>query len=51
MRRIIGAIGAMLVVVAAVASFATPASAAGSSSWSVLILPYIEQESLYRQLD
>ena len=50
MRRIIGAIGATLVV-AAMASSATPASAAcqGSSTWSVLILPYIEQDSEYRQ--
>ena len=51
MRRIIGAIGATLVVVAAMATSATPASAAcqGPGTWSVLILPYIEQDSVYRQ--
>ena len=56
MRRIIGAIGATLVVVAAMAASAAPASAGCQGpGWYNCdpprqqgLLPYIEQESVFR---
>ena len=61
MLRIVGTIGAPLVVAAAIATSATPAGAAcqgpgwyscdypgSSSAGGSMMLPYIEQDALYR---
>jgi hypothetical protein len=49
MRRIIGTIGATLAVVAVTAVSAAPANAAGQApGWSAQLLPYIEQDNLFR---